>query len=277
MINKDGSFLGGDLNDGFYVGDRCKIEFKFYPSINADGVIFFFPGAYDRSKGSVQFQRHSWHSDYTDKYHCLMLDDPSITTDNELSIGWFQGNSGANLYLDLCGLVRDVCAQLNLSEDRVIFFGSSAGGFVSLKMSEYINEASVIAINPQLFLHEFYENKYRQMLRCCYPNKALAGIEVLVHDVFSITRSDFGRDDSGVVCVFQNKADKFHVENHLRPYLSEACSVSYFNVCNFEDDFPSPNNGLNVYYYLDDVAGHSPPNRKDTRFLITNIAAKFLI
>jgi len=262
-----------NLDDGVFEGDGCRIFFKFIPSDVGEGIIFFFPGAYDRSKGAVQFQRHSWSSDYTDRYHCVIVDDPTINDDNDLSIGWFQGWNGCDLYSSLCNMVSSIYSSLDIVEEKIVFFGSSAGGFVSLKLSEYFSSATVFAINPQLFLNRFYEGKYNAMLDYCYSDKTSKEIEGLVSSKFRYSPSRSIETEKGFVCIFQNKADLFHVRNHL--YLFLDCfseeDVVVHDVKNFNYDFCKPDAKLNVFYYVDEYKKHSPPDREDTKIIVRGL------
>lgn len=269
-----------NLDGGVFEGDGCNIFFKFIPSDVGDGIIFFFPGAYDRSKGAIQFQRHSWSSDYTDRYHCVIIDDPTINDNNELSIGWFQGWEGCDLYSSLCNMVSSMCSTLDIGEEKVVFFGSSAGGFISLKLSEYFLSATVLAINPQLFINRFYEGKYNVMLDYCYSNKKSLEIEGLVSSKFRYTPSKNIKNEKGFVCIFQNKVDLFHVKNHLDIFLScfsKDNDIAYHDVNEFDYGyFCKPSGKLNVYYYIDDYKKHSPPDREDTKVLIRSLLDSFV-
>lgn len=265
------------ISDGFFGDDSFKISFFFSPSENPEKLIFFFPGAYDRSKGSVQFQRHSWVTDYSDKCHCFFLDDPTVNENNSLSIGWFQGWRGINLEEGLVELVNQASLLLGIEEKDIVFFGSSAGGFVSLKMSQSFRKATVIAINPQIYLNYFYPRLYNEMLAFSFPDASPDELARLVNENFCYnplisynTENNLGR-----VCIFQNRYDNFHLSNHLGLMIKKSDNkfpIEMFYLDKLEElGNYIPNGKLNIYYYNDAEMGHNPPNRMNTRAIIRKV------
>lgn len=264
-----------NFQSGFFEAENYNLEFSFYSSEKPKGIIFFFPEAYDREKGLVQFQRYSWAPDYTENYHCIFLSDPTINEENSISIGWFQGRCNKDLHKDLYSFILSTCAELNFNEKDIIFFGSSAGGFVSLKLSEIFHKANVVVINPQIYLHKFYLTHYSKILDYSFHNASEVELENIIKNRFSFVPQRKYKIE-GKVCIFQNTADLFHLKNHLQPMLNdldESIPKFFHELDEIEifENIPKPFFGLNVYYYNDPQKGHNPPVRDDTKAIIKNL------
>ncbi|WP_193085133.1 hypothetical protein [Halomonas sp. 3F2F] len=259
----DFSLISGVFKDGEY-----EIKFSYHPGVTSEKLIVFFPGAYDRTKGTVQYQRHSWVVDYVENSHCLVVDDPTINENNDLKIGWFQGWPGIDLFDGLRKLVLSICDEIGVDEKNIVFFGSSAGGFVSLKMTELFTDSTSIAINPQIYLNRFYKSGYEAMMDYSYKTRKL---DARISS--KITYSPDFFDRQGKVYIFQNLSDEYHVANHIGVLLngiSDDAGVSEFQIKEF-CNVPKSNSFLNVVYYEDVIKKHNPPSREDTRDIINSI------
>jgi len=261
-------FNGFSLESGVFRVGEYEIQFSYHSGLASEKLIVFFPGAYDRSKGTVQYQRHSWMVDYTEKCHCLVIDDPTINEDNDLKIGWFQGWPGVNLFDGLKKLILSACDEVGIDEKNIVFFGSSAGGFVSLKMTDFFSASTAIAINPQIYLNKFYKSGYEAMMDYSYKTRSLDDLIIR-----NITYSPSFFDRQGKVYILQNLSDEYHVANHASVLLntvSNNVGVSQVVIRGFFD-IPKDNCFLNVFYYEDDIKKHNPPSRQDTNVIISSI------
>ena len=136
-----------------------KTNFNFFADIkNSDKIIIMLPGATNRKKGAVDYQRYSWSSSFEQSF--ITFSDPTITAENDLSIGWFQNKLGSYGVGLLTILVRRIIAILGVSENDILFFGSSAGAFVSLKLANEFTVSPVVAINPQIYLYNYSKAHY---------------------------------------------------------------------------------------------------------------------
>ncbi|GAB2581317.1 hypothetical protein [Nitrincola alkalisediminis] len=243
----------------------CELKYVYHESLCPEKIIFFFPGAYDRSKGDVQFQRNSWFPDYIEKYSCVFFDDPTIDENNNLTIGWFQGDR-SNALCCASQLVSKIVKDSGLSNKDVVFFGSSAGGFVSLKMSNIYTESTVVAINPQIYLNKFYPRLYSAMIDICYPDQVENDNDIIERISYSPELT--GR--YGKVFIIQNKSDTFHLVNHVGVLQKRFNFFRVFDVTSFQEGFKSENS-FNIVFYDDAVLGHNPPSRYDTKLIMKEI------
>jgi pimeloyl-ACP methyl ester carboxylesterase len=80
-----------------------------------------------------------------------------ITSNNGM---WYIGTPDDDYHNRYAGLIRSLIEAEGVPEERVLFMGSSMGGFMALKMAEYFPKASAFAYNPQVDLLTFLESGF---------------------------------------------------------------------------------------------------------------------
>lgn len=242
----------------FYQVRVNDVPFTFYTNFSEmkkKKIIFFFPGA-STKKHKYDVQRYSWGAQLMNYETCFFAD-PTVS-ETVLRIGWFQ-YSQENFGIDsLVTLINCIVQIKGYQESDIVFFGSSAGGFVALKLAEYFARATVIAINPQIYLFNYHKTFYQKMLDVCYPNTNPNKIQELFLNRISVHR--IVADRVGKTFIFQNKYDQLHYQKHIGDYLNNnklwnnVSSINQFDVNNIKNNF-------NVIFYEDEKLGHTPPNR----------------
>lgn len=261
FLDKKKPFLKGKATYTKLIND---IPFKFYiDNKNSENLTIFLPGATNRDKGACDFQRHSWSDEFSETV--VSIADPTINDDNDLSIGWFQylkDNSGLD---GLEILVKFLIKELNISLDEVRIIGSSAGGFAAMKMAERFSDISVLAINPQLYLHRYSPNYYKAMLDYSYE-----GIDE--KDVLKkFKERTFALCPKSNTCIIlQNIHDTKHLNKHLKPYISTLPNVIEMNSGELASK-DIKKDYVTVIYYEDEKLKHSPPSRIETINYINKI------
>lgn len=263
MIEIKELYLDSIMNTFFIPGgmrgriDLDKVKFNYFLDYKPDchKLYVFFPGAYQRKKGTVQFQRYSWAPKFDGSV--LILDDPTINEENSFSLGWFQGLGGGSLIPYVEKIIRKFSKSIGVNLEDVIMFGSSAGGFVSLKLAEKILESSVVCINPQINILCYFKSHVEKMLAYSYGAESLSNLNKGLADKY-LTIS-FPKDRVGAFYYFQNVHDNFHVQKHLNYFLDCSLQGSDVTIFNFNEDAFSSGSLENLIYYDDPVMGHRPP------------------
>lgn len=127
------------------------IKYKFLLNLleNSDKLVVLGSGAlsknssWDRSR--PRFSRWSW--DFGES--TINFDDPTLYLDDEILIAWSIGNSEFWYLKDISTIIKIIADKLKIKDNKLIFFGSSAGGFTSLMLSTLIKDSISIAENPQ--------------------------------------------------------------------------------------------------------------------------------
>src|SRR5699024_3294470 len=126
-------------------------------------VVVFSNGAVDRSKSDLPvFMRHTWSDDINAS--CIYVDDRTIH-DSNLSIGWGIGNKDI-YYLDEMGIIiRRILKILGYKNSNTFYFGSSAGGMMSMILATKHMYSNAIVNNPQMFTYNFMEGTHLNYIR----------------------------------------------------------------------------------------------------------------
>lgn len=237
---------------------------NFYSNIKPGNkrAIFLLPGAVDRKKGSVAFQRYSW-ADSFEGCDVFSFSDPSIKDGNDLSIGWFQYSIENFGITALAELLKKIIELRKYKERDVCVFGSSAGGYVSIKLSEMIDNITCVAINPQIYLRKYTRRHFLEMLESCYSG--MSEKDVLTRFPERISALPQKQKKGTKIYIFQNTEDEKHLVKHLKPFIESVGDeiVKVVDYCSLEKGH-SDDKTINIAYYKDQASGHSPPGKSVT-------------
>lgn len=238
--------------------------FDFYlDKKSPDKLVIMLPGATNRTKAIKNFQRYTW----TDDFNCSVLSflDPTISEYNDLSIGWYQGTVDNYLIPKLQRVISALISKLGVAEEDVLLFGSSAGGFASLKLADSFVRSTVIVINPQIYLNKYTRTHFEKLLK--YSYKGVNESEVIkdFKDRISVT-VDLKKREAPII-YYQNTSDHKHDNKHLKPFiksLEDASMESLIDKVGMLENLDIQSQKLHVIYYTDEQTAHSPPDRSTT-------------
>ena len=144
----------------------------------------------------------------------LSITDPSLYLSPELNLSWF---SGSHAQPDLVGVLAKVIEKVAATTDasRIVLFGGSGGGYISLRMLEYFPLATAVVMNPQTDIEKYHENHVKR-----YVDLAWNGDRNLLRTSSGTTvfNSVEAARRTAKVVYLQNSNDKFHVAAHLAPF-----------------------------------------------------------
>lgn len=132
-----------------FISDYC--ENLFYENKNSNELLVFLPSV--NGKGNYPYYpRISWAHDLAKKYNVLYLSDPYQNNPlYKVPMGsWFISPDGRST-------ISEVAEKINILVDRlaiekVLFYGSSMGGYAALMISSLVKNSKAIAECPQLYL-----------------------------------------------------------------------------------------------------------------------------
>jgi predicted esterase YcpF (UPF0227 family) len=242
------------------------LDFNFYVNCKADKkLIVMLPGTVHREKGIYNFQRYTW-SNELDASVMIFLD-PTITVENNLSIGWFQGTEKKYALPKVITIIKSFIKDKSIEENEVMIFGSSGGGFSALQLANSFPKSPVMVINPQIKLFNFKESVYKNVLAYSYPNMNEKEVKEKYMDRLSAS-IDFSKREAPIY-YYQNLADDHHVERHLNLFLEEIDEGFWQKVNpNFKLE---KDKKLYVLFYNDPITGHSPPSKVKSIEMINNV------
>ena len=197
----------------------CRLNAK----IQNDYLMVAPNGAVDREKLNLPvFARWNYHSIFNSTI--LSISDPVLLLDDSLRIGWFAGTKSFDVADFTSKVVVEVAKQLGIASDRIIFWGSSSGGFASILLASKIDGASFVSINGQSKINDYYSGHvedYRKVF------DSESSIEQIIQDyplrwsiLDALSESyDQSRATKGVVV--QNTIDEMHYLKHYTPFCEK--------------------------------------------------------
>jgi len=243
-----------------------NVNFHFYANMReSNKLIIMLPGATNREKGHLDFQRYSWSKNFD--CSVIAFTDPSIKSSNDLSIAWFQNHVSAYGIEALGVLIKKISNDTGYATEDIALFGSSGGGFTALQLANTFPDSPVIAINPQTYLYNYSRPHFEKMVQRCYPGMSPQKVindyrSRLVVDLDPLMRKQ-------AAYIFQNIHDEKHLNLHTKLLLKSMIEESYSEQ-NLDDPMRSDRT-LHVIYYADKEAGHTPPNKEDTISIINSV------
>lgn len=176
----------------------------------SDYIFFCFAGAKPENITPPYFNRWKWSNIFHS--NIVAISDYTLTKDNSLQIGWYINNGEKNIFQKIANIIKKIANELGYTEDTIVLYGSSAGGFAALKLSEYLPKAKCIAINPQTNIKKYYRSYYEKLI-------SLIKEQHFSNEIISSNLKN--------AIIVQNTQDFFHYEKHFKPYTIENPDISY--------------------------------------------------
>ncbi|MDH1336344.1 hypothetical protein N5D77_19705 [Comamonas thiooxydans] len=186
---------------------------------NAKKLICLLPSAQPQSSAQINpiFHRWSWAYQFRD-CHVICVSDPALYY-SDIHASWFIGKGKIDLVNEIAVFLKEILERIGFSEDQVILYGSSMGGFGALMIASHLRGALAIAEVPQIDLRK-------------YPIKS--SIEKIEKEVLSgVKIEDYALTYPERVSVL----DRFNKKNYIPPFklitnlADEACAdhIDIFN------------------------------------------------
>ena len=175
--------------------------------------------------------------------YVLNVSDPMLSMYKQLRMGWFYGTRKEAYIEYLAVIVNRIRELLGIENRNVYFFGSSAGGYASLQISNYLDGTNHIAVNPQIDLKQTSANSMVSKL---------LGATVDEKDPFRRNEtSDIIKENISTnrYLIIQNLTDENHCSKHLFPMLKN------LNVSELNYGLNQVHDNMLVWIY-DVIGGH---------------------
>lgn len=188
----------------------------FFVRKNSPYLFVFFSGARDPSKSKLPyFNRWSWAPQIPGS--CLFVSDPTLYLDAEkLRLGWYVGSDKHDWMNSTIQLVRKVAQLLGVDDSKIIFYGSSGGGFAALKAVGLLNNGVAIAINPQTDILKYNKEPVNEFLSKSFHKVASEIPDNIKRERFSVF-SGLARSKKAKFILLQNVQDISHYKKHYLP------------------------------------------------------------
>jgi acyl carrier protein len=151
----------------------------------------------------------------------LAVCDPTLYLDDTLDCGWYLGTREQNAVDGLVAIALGCAMAMGTPPERVIFTGSSAGGFAALQAAAMIPHGKAIALNPQVDLLRFDARVVGDYVAKASGCASLEEATRCFGDRWNATnalRRATARQDGPRVVYVQNKNDSRHFLRHFTPF-----------------------------------------------------------
>ncbi|MGG5171545.1 hypothetical protein ACQR35_05105 [Pseudarthrobacter sp. J1738] len=210
------------------------------------------------------FHRWSWTADLDGS--ALVLNDPTLYLDDALDAGWWIGTRERDYAREMSAIVAKTASSLGLSNEDVIFYGGSAGGFASFHMAACLPGSSVIADIPQTNLRLYHVRKAVD-----HAAKAGLGFESIEHvDADYLHRIDvierFVHEQHVPDFLYlQNNRDQSHLMSQYVPFVTRLAELQ------MKHSWARSRSRMEIYSAWSKIrGGHFPLNRHDTMQYLNN-------
>lgn len=197
-----------------------KLECRLNQKVKNDYLIVTPNGAVNRKTAELPvFARWNWHGIFNSSI--LAISDPTLYLDDNLPIGWFAGTKYQKISTFVADAILKVASLLDIPPNRIIFWGSSAGGYASILLAAQIDGANFISANGQTQIINYYKGhieSYRQLFDSNATAESLAKNYPKQWSAITALQSSYDKKKITCGVIVQNTVDTKHYNEHYIPF-----------------------------------------------------------
>ena len=220
------------------------------------------------------FHRLSWKF----RQSTILFNDPTRYVDvdddytKDLQGGWSVGTYDDYFLRNISEMILQIASYFNFTNDKILFYGSSMGGFTSLMLGTMIKGSMVLADLPQLYLMNFghFTSKVIGKLYSDYSDEELEKVSYKFSFMGLMKKENYVPDDSIDYVNRRFDEKKLEGENSFTAQISKIkkhnryltrrldekdLSIEYYsNLSSFNKLFSGFNS--RIYIILKSIASH---------------------
>lgn len=248
-VNKD-FLINNNKKNLRVIIDNLDFHFQFHYKKDCNNLVVFSNGAIDTNKRKLPvFMRSTWSDEIN--ANCLFIDDRTIH-DNDLKIGWGIGTSQRHYLKDYNRFVKLICKLFDFKSNQTIYFGSSAGGFMSMAMACEHKGTKAIVNNPQTYVYNYTSGSVKKIFQHLSPKIQHSEIINNYKDRLSITKIMSKNKHVAEIHYLQNRLCQTDIDRQLNPFLK------------MMDKYNIDSKNVNIILYNNQKSGHNPMNKQST-------------
>ncbi len=198
-----------------FIIDGQQINTKFWHNKDEpETLLVGFHGAVNREKRQIPALLPFVPSRYSHS-HQLMIGDPSLRCDDNLSVSWYAGDEQFNTQRSLVEFINTIIGNLNIK--KIVFLGGSAGGFASLYYSYHFENSIALVANPQTSIDNYYDKHVKLYKEACWPNLSSSHKigDLICSNICNLYKNNF----KNTIIYMQSNTDYFHLSRHMAPFI----------------------------------------------------------
>jgi len=187
----------------------------------------FFNGALMRNTTLYPvFNRHSWARRV--RANTLNVYDAATNPTQGHLLGWYHGTREKPLYGDIAAIIERLKIDRGLSNEDLVFYGSSGGGWAALRYAAMFKGSLAVSVNPQIDILKYqFPRVVRTFLSHSYPGLSWEEVASRYSGDLAIDPSWYypqtGEQASRFILV-QNVVDGPHYDEHYMPFWQKFSS-----------------------------------------------------
>lgn len=225
-----------------------------YFSSDQPRLFIMTSGAVERTKVTLPyFNRWTWAGAGKFPGHVLCIADPTLELHEDMKLGWYLGTSKHNATEELCNIIRHFAEILGVPDSKIIFWGSSGGGFAALALASRIEGSTAVAINAQTNALEYHVESDVEMVRkFCFDGKSGDFIRQGFGQNVNMVKAWKTNKMSRAIFV-QNKLDTHHYTCHYQPL---------WHMLGGKSEGGWTSDGRHFAWLYEDKSGHGPESEQ---------------
>lgn len=244
-----------DANPNVLKVRKNNVDFYFKVKLKEDNnnMVVFSNGAYNPQKSTPPiFARSSWHSDFD--ANCIFIDDVTIHG-TECTLGWGVGTPEHYYLKDFSIIVKKIGNLLNVPNSKTVYFGSSAGGFMSMMLAILHKDSIAVPNNPQVYAHKFGRGvAINKLYDTRFPGMSEENIHEEYGERFSVLKMMIKMDYIPKIIYLINRFSIEDTEKQYKPFIKELNENS-LDISNIEFIFYHAEKGHEGIYSREKTSG----------------------
>lgn len=181
---------------------------------DCDTLIVRFHGAIQRDKRSLPaFQANL--KQMEGYAHQITICDPTMMARDGFSLGWYAGHDSMNLQQILRRFFTQIRTFLGIK--RIIYLGSSGGGFAALHYSYFDDDSAAVVMVPQTRINHHIPGVIDKYISNCWPGRSLDEVSNLVNlDMCQL----YAKGHKNSVIYIQSSGDFLHNHRQMAPFVN---------------------------------------------------------
>ncbi|MGL5128236.1 MAG: hypothetical protein ACRC7D_08780 [Aeromonas popoffii] len=198
--------------------DTLTLSGLYHISKKTDRIVVFFNGATTGAlTGRSNFMRWSW--GYKAGISFISFDDPVVSCTKLTNLGWYIGTKDIDVQEVINEILQHIIESNNIASNRVVFYGSSGGGFAAIMAAIRLRGSVAVAINPQTNILKYHKKSHEKVINNFFPSDSLLdNPKNKVIERFSTIESIRKSQYIPNILYIQNTQDAFHLNNHYLPF-----------------------------------------------------------
>lgn len=188
-------------------------------------VFIFFSGAVDYSMMHLVPVFHRWKWTEYLNHPSFIIHDPSVNIDSGLKLGWYAGSKSGKTFHAIMEIVLIMAKDLAPGA-KIVFLGSSGGGFAALMGVAHNLCDYAFAFNPQTAVIKYEQPKTVEKYLSFYGASSEMLDQSDEERLSVIAALGNFRGRSGL-CYRQNIEDKSHYKDHFMPFARRIGEIPF--------------------------------------------------